>query len=402
MARSSILTSPYLPFSLSSITHLNQNSREGTNPNRRAASNPIITREGTIRFFKSRILCSIFQPVNLSALQSRTEEDRRLICLSKLGSVWIAAKKNPPALALCPATNNYISTSENISDLIHYAPPWVYWSGSEKLSESCNILIVDWDVHHGNGTQKAFWNNCQVLFFSVHSFYPCGDDGSHMMVGEGEGEGYNINVPWENGGCGDADYIAVWDHILIPVAKEFKPDIILISAGFDSALGDPLGGCCITPNGYAIMLKKILYVLTVCRCIEVAYVRVKSWSYIIKRMDLKHLNIISVKLQISAFQPTLAAQDVQKERVSCPILVGVVGKRPAAIQVEEFTAGVEAGMGIRSGKLHRLPMTNFTYHSTIKSLPAANSPKSEKILRGAYVASFASANFTYHSDQSYT
>ena len=66
------------------------------------------------------------------------------------------------------------------------------------------------------------------------SFYPCGDDGSHMMVGEGEGEGYNINVPWENGGCGDADYIAVWDHILIPVAKEFKPDIILISAGFDS------------------------------------------------------------------------------------------------------------------------------------------------------------------------
>ncbi|KAI3766930.1 hypothetical protein L2E82_17009 [Cichorium intybus] len=125
------------------------------------------------------------------------------------------------------------------------------------------ILIVDWDVHHGNGTQNTFWKDSQVLFFSVHrheygTFYPCTDDGSYGMKGEGEGEGYNINVPWENGRCGDADYIAVWDHILIPVAREFKPDIILISAGFDAALGDPLGGCRITPHGYSVMLKKLM------------------------------------------------------------------------------------------------------------------------------------------------
>lgn len=125
------------------------------------------------------------------------------------------------------------------------------------------ILIVDWDVHHGNGTQKMFWKDPRVLFFSVHRhehgyFYPAGDDGSHFMMGEGPGLGYNINVPWENGQCGDADYVAAWDHILIPVAKEFKPDIILISAGFDAAIGDPLGGCRITPNGYAILLKKLM------------------------------------------------------------------------------------------------------------------------------------------------
>nr|KAJ0207158.1 hypothetical protein LSAT_V11C500289720 [Lactuca sativa] len=82
------------------------------------------------------------------------------------------------------------------------------------------ILIVDWDVYHGNGTQKTFYKDSQVLFFSVHrdeyeTFYPCGDDGSYDMKGDGEGEGYNINVPWENGKCGDADYIAAWDHILI-------------------------------------------------------------------------------------------------------------------------------------------------------------------------------------------
>ncbi|XP_047329871.1 histone deacetylase 5 isoform X2 [Impatiens glandulifera] len=128
------------------------------------------------------------------------------------------------------------------------------------------ILIVDWDVHHGNGTQKMFWKDPRVLFFSVHrydsgAFYPCSDDGSHLMIGEGPGEGYNINVPWENGRtfpCEDADYIAAWDHVLIPVAREFKPDIIMISAGFDAALGDPLGGCRVTPYGYSVLLKKLM------------------------------------------------------------------------------------------------------------------------------------------------
>ncbi|KAL4360830.1 hypothetical protein GQ457_04G015860 [Hibiscus cannabinus] len=125
------------------------------------------------------------------------------------------------------------------------------------------ILIVDWDVHHGNGTQKTFWKDPRVLFFSVHrhefgSFYPANDDGFYTMVGEGPGAGYNINVPWENGRCGDADYLAVWDHILVPVAKEFNPDIILISAGFDAAVGDPLGGCRVTPYGYSVLLNKLM------------------------------------------------------------------------------------------------------------------------------------------------
>ncbi|KAG7955051.1 hypothetical protein I3843_11G051400 [Carya illinoinensis] len=125
------------------------------------------------------------------------------------------------------------------------------------------ILIVDWDVHHGNGTQKMFWKDSRVLFFSVHrhefgSFYPANDDGFYTMIGEGPGAGYNINVPWENGQCGDADYLAVWDHILIPVSKEFNPDIIIISAGFDAALGDPLGGCRVSPYGYSVMLKKLM------------------------------------------------------------------------------------------------------------------------------------------------
>ncbi|OVA00798.1 Histone deacetylase superfamily [Macleaya cordata] len=91
------------------------------------------------------------------------------------------------------------------------------------------ILIVDWDGHHGNGTQKMFWEDPRVLFFSVHrfesgNFFPFGDDGPHSMIGEGLGAGYNVNVPWEHGWCGDADYFAVWDHVLIPITKAFKHD----------------------------------------------------------------------------------------------------------------------------------------------------------------------------------
>ncbi|BAT76524.1 hypothetical protein LR48_Vigan01g273700 [Vigna angularis] len=125
------------------------------------------------------------------------------------------------------------------------------------------ILIVDWDVHHGNGTQKTFWNDSRVLFFSVHrhdfgAFYPAEHHGFYTQVGEGEGAGYNINVPWEQGKCGDPDYIAVWDHILLPVAKEFNPDIVIVSAGFDAAVGDPLGGCRVTAVGYSVLLEKLM------------------------------------------------------------------------------------------------------------------------------------------------
>ncbi|EYU23514.1 hypothetical protein MIMGU_mgv1a023963mg [Erythranthe guttata] len=125
------------------------------------------------------------------------------------------------------------------------------------------ILIVDWDVHHGNGTQKMFYEDPRVLTFSVHrhdsgKFYPYGNDGSYSMIGEGAGAGYNINVPWENDSCGDADYFAVWDHILIPVARKFNPDLIMVAAGFDAALGDSLGGCCLSPYGYSVILRKLM------------------------------------------------------------------------------------------------------------------------------------------------
>ncbi|GBG75386.1 hypothetical protein CBR_g20016 [Chara braunii] len=125
------------------------------------------------------------------------------------------------------------------------------------------VLIVDWDVHHGNGTQHMFWQDPQVLYFSVHRydfgmFYPCLEDADFNKVGEGPGAGYNVNVPWPKGGFGDADYLAAWDQVLMPIARAYEPDIVLVSAGFDSAMGDPLGGCMVTPCGYSNMTHQLL------------------------------------------------------------------------------------------------------------------------------------------------
>ncbi|KAK3037992.1 hypothetical protein RJ639_031579 [Escallonia herrerae] len=123
------------------------------------------------------------------------------------------------------------------------------------------ILILDIDVHHGNGTQHMFWSNPDVLYFSVHrygnGFYPL-FSGSHTEIGTGKGKGFNINVPWTRDKCRDSDYLAVWQHILIPVVRAFKPQMTIISAGFDAADGDSIGGCSVTAEGFSTLVQKVM------------------------------------------------------------------------------------------------------------------------------------------------
>jgi histone deacetylase 6 len=83
------------------------------------------------------------------------------------------------------------------------------------------------------------------------AFYP--GTGAPESIGIGKGKGYNVNIGWPSGGMGDAEYLAAFDRVLMPIFRMFDPELILISAGFDSALGDPLGRCRITPAGYAMM-----------------------------------------------------------------------------------------------------------------------------------------------------
>ncbi|OSX56322.1 hypothetical protein POSPLADRAFT_1175378 [Postia placenta MAD-698-R-SB12] len=120
------------------------------------------------------------------------------------------------------------------------------------------IMILDWDVHHGNGTQRAFYDDPSVLYVSLHrydggDFYPNGPFGSMVSCGQGPGLGYSVNIPWPQHGMGDADYILAFQKIVMPIAVEFAPELVIISAGFDAAEGDTLGECHVTPTGYAHM-----------------------------------------------------------------------------------------------------------------------------------------------------
>eukprot|EP00656_Telonema_subtile_P016454 TRINITY_DN18694_c0_g1_i6.p1 TRINITY_DN18694_c0_g1~~TRINITY_DN18694_c0_g1_i6.p1 ORF type:complete len:527 (-),score=102.56 TRINITY_DN18694_c0_g1_i6:72-1652(-) len=120
------------------------------------------------------------------------------------------------------------------------------------------VLILDWDIHHGNGTQEAFWTDPAVLYISLHRFpfYP-GGAGDPANVGAGEGTGFNVNIGWPMGGVGDAAYMQAFEMIVMPVSTAFQPDIVLVSAGFDAAEGDPLGGCCLSPNVYFYMTRRL-------------------------------------------------------------------------------------------------------------------------------------------------
>ncbi|MGP8321210.1 MAG: histone deacetylase family protein [Methanosarcinaceae archaeon] len=111
------------------------------------------------------------------------------------------------------------------------------------------VLIIDWDVHHGNGTQHAFYSDPSVLYFSTHQYPLFPGTGWLDEIGDKDGAGYNINVPLP-AGANDADYIYVFNKLLVPVALQFKPDIILVSAGQDGHIDDPLGGMELTSAGF--------------------------------------------------------------------------------------------------------------------------------------------------------
>ena len=122
------------------------------------------------------------------------------------------------------------------------------------------VLILDWDVHHGNGVQDILYEDPRVLYVSLHrygdGFYP--GTGAATEIGAGAGMGFNVNIPWEEKGLGDADYLAAFDLVVDPVAKSFDPDLVIVAAGFDAAEGDPLGGMRVSDQGYALMTERLL------------------------------------------------------------------------------------------------------------------------------------------------
>ncbi|MFP2927612.1 histone deacetylase [Pyxidicoccus sp. 3LG] len=114
------------------------------------------------------------------------------------------------------------------------------------------VLVMDWDVHHGNGTQAAFYGRRDVMYQSVHQFPYYPGTGATPEVGVGEGEGYTLNVGLP-GGNSDADYGMIFEELLLPVAEAYRPQLVLVSAGFDPHQHDPIGGMDLTERGFAAM-----------------------------------------------------------------------------------------------------------------------------------------------------
>ncbi len=118
------------------------------------------------------------------------------------------------------------------------------------------IAIFDWDLHHGNGTEHSFYDKSEVLYISIHQS-PCYPGTGRLSdVGEGDGEGFNVNIPLP-AGAGDKEYIQLTNDFVVPIISEYSPDIIFVSAGFDTHISDPLGGMNVTASGFGEMSRLI-------------------------------------------------------------------------------------------------------------------------------------------------
>ncbi|XP_036991414.2 histone deacetylase 7 isoform X2 [Artibeus jamaicensis] len=136
----------------------------------------------------------------------------------------------------------------------------------QQQGKASRILIVDWDVHHGNGTQQTFYQDPSVLYISLHrhddgNFFP--GSGAVDEVGAGSGEGFNVNVAWAGGldpPMGDPEYLTAFGKVVMPIAREFSPDLVLVSAGFDAAEGHPapLGGYHVSAKCFGYMTQQLM------------------------------------------------------------------------------------------------------------------------------------------------
>lgn len=147
------------------------------------------------------------------------------------------------------------------------------------------VMILDWDIHHGNGTQDIFYEDPSVLTISIHKQYGIrngeevcyGSDGNMDRIGGGAGRGYNINIPLGGEPCIDADYDYVFSNIIDPIARDFKPDLIIVASGFDACISDqllPVGGYMLTPRFYGDMTSRLSQLASegrVVLCLEGGY-----------------------------------------------------------------------------------------------------------------------------------
>nr|XP_015207522.1 PREDICTED: histone deacetylase 10 [Lepisosteus oculatus] len=173
--------------------------------------------------------------------------------LQLVDSVMTGQVRNGMALVRPPGHHSQRSVANGFCVFNNVAIAVLY---AKKNFNINRVLIVDWDIHHGQGIQYLFEEDPSVLYFSWHryehqKFWPNLSESDYDTVGTGKGAGFNINLPWNKVGMENADYLSVFFHVLLPIAYEFSPDLVMVSAGFDSAVGDPEGHMCATPDVFA-------------------------------------------------------------------------------------------------------------------------------------------------------
>lgn len=129
-------------------------------------------------------------------------------------------------------------------------------AAAARAAGAARVAIIDWDVHHGNGTQDIFWDDPDVLYMSVHQYPYYPGTGAPTEIGGTKAQGATVNVGLP-GGSRDADYAAVFDHVFVPKLLAYKPDLVLVSAGFDAFEHDPLAGMRVTHAGFARMARRL-------------------------------------------------------------------------------------------------------------------------------------------------
>jgi acetoin utilization deacetylase AcuC-like enzyme len=130
-------------------------------------------------------------------------------------------------------------------------------AAAARAAGAARVAVLDWDVHHGNGTQHMFYDDPSVLYLSVHQYPYYPGTGAPSEIGAGDAAGTTVNVGFPPG-CGDPEYLAAFDEVFVPAMRRFAPDLVLVSAGFDAYVADPLAGMRVTAAGYRAMAERMV------------------------------------------------------------------------------------------------------------------------------------------------
>jgi acetoin utilization deacetylase AcuC-like enzyme len=189
------------------------------------------------------------------------------------------------------------------------------------------VAIVDYDVHHGNGTQHMFESRGDVLYISTHQFPYYPGTGAVDEIGRGPGEGFTINVPVAVGAA-DADYQLVFSDVVAPALRQFKPDLMLVSAGFDAHERDPLGGMRLTAGGFAAMTMELRRVAEECCEGRMAMVMEGGYDFLALTESLRAVvSVLSLDRAVAPVWPASDLASASRGRTAVAAVRAALGTR---------------------------------------------------------------------------